>query len=130
MDNKYKELAVKIFNHFFKKAGISELEYFVTFDDKIAFFVHVENIEQKIFPTSMTSFFRSDSIDSSKEISNWIPLDTFPDDIKAATIFACLASKKPLILYFTGATLKSRDIILIPEARSLEELAIKMELEK
>ena len=123
MNEQEKELAVKIFDHFFKKALVdtiripwipikSELIWFsIRLKKHSCFFMTNEivlNIEKDILINYIDKKFL---------------LKDFPRDLKAKVVHACVSSAQRLVVGpFEIAT-------LIPEARSLEELAIKMELE-
>lgn len=125
MNEQEKELAVKIFDHFFKKAMVDTISIpWISTETKLIWFsVHIQRME-------CSSFFVTNDIvlDIEKDIlidyiDKKFLLKDFPKDLKTRIVHACVSSDQQLVIPLFET------IVLIPEARSLEELAIKMELE-
>ena len=142
MDQKDISLAVKIFNHFFKKAKITKIK------------IYSRNIVYENFPEGafgLDIYYGTYNkcwhslIDDNLDLFNFIApakyaylvniyhfksisLDEMPNSLKEAVINGCIASRKGIMIYDYNIKLPQyKDFI--PKASSLEELAIKTELE-
>ena len=136
-------LAIKIFNHFFKKAKITKIRIYSRETEKaIAWY---GNLPKGTFGLDIydTNKCWHSLVDDNLDLSNFkslarcavlvndlhkrtISLDKMPDSLKIAVINSCIASNASVFSYGGSKTSSS---CLIPAAKSLEELAIKMELE-
>lgn len=133
------DLAVKIFDHFFKKAGICRITVKKLLVQgkgfHLYFMVSMSGSSKPnafaICDTLTNSFFIDDYHMFDIYINKEFQLERFPKEIKAKAIFTCISSICPLVMtIFGGPLVKFKEYIVIPKARSLEELVIQMELEE
>lgn len=142
MNDKEKELAVQIFDHFFKKAGISSIKIFYCHKDSFILDIcdaksnwHTvydkdsHNFMQFSVPKGQCSVVHfsvpKDQYDSVSSYHAMVmKLGDVPKEIKEAIVNGCI-NRNALSVIFSW-----QFKTLLPGARSLEELAIKMELEK
>lgn len=140
------KLAVKIFDHFFKKSNVNKirlLDIFQSTDSRLylsriskdTFILDVyfndNNVPYILFDEYSRSHFRlircnRESIEFIKQNHRKIfDIDRFPDFLKASVIKSCIDGKA--LPRFVANSCK--EPLIIPNARSLEELLVLIDLE-
>lgn len=147
MDNKDKKLAIKIFDHFFKKAGVICIKVFegvytqLKFPDKMTFsldvcvyirnsgFYDVRAVRINAINRDFMTFYAPASYADLVRTCHFktFKLTDMPNVLKEAVVNSCIMQNIACVIYNNGY---HDNITLIPKASSLEELAIKMELER
>lgn len=149
MDIEDKDLAVKIFDYFFKKAGVIKVEVINRNQDGYGLFkfsktafglsagIYIKNpafyvIRGVKFNTNQ-NFMTFNASDSCIDLIHACNLKTFklakmPNKLKEAVVESCIKQKMGCGCVTYNKNYRE-NITLIPQASSLEELAIKMELE-
>lgn len=145
MNKQDKELAIKIFDFYFSKCKASKMFVFPRTSDnhhfglnctigKLECFLRFNNTKYHAATfksrrnTKKLKGLRNDQFYGA-EIELTSSMSCWPEFLKISVIEECLSKNEDLVA--TNVTVKnSFDVIVIPAAKSLEELAIKMELEK
>ena len=125
MNEQEKELAVQIFDYFFKKAGVNSIIIF-SITKTLQFKLRLNRYSWYLFTKGITCRHEDHNIFMKYASNNTIfSLENFPRDFKSSIVLNLVSSAQQLVIPFY--TMMA--IVVIPKARSLEELDIKMELE-
>ena len=126
MKAKDKKLAIKVFNHFFKKANITSLE--ICFYKYYEWYVDVKTaMYGNIHLFTNNLMYNDDDVCKLKMFNkSRFLLSKIPKELKVNLIEHCISNDASLFIPFS---ILENIITIIPQASSLEELAIKMELE-
>ena len=126
-----KDLAIKVFDHFFKKANITSIEICFYKDHEFCIrvktkYIYVKNIiYYNMFLLTNDLICNSDDVCKFKRFSkNVFLLPKIPKEFKINLIEYCISNEVPLFIPFIDFKK-----IIIPKMFSLEELAIQADLE-
>lgn len=119
-----KDLVIKVFDYFFKKANIISLE--ICFYTKYNLYIYVKTTRFDDYLFTNNLMCNDDDVCKLNIFNkNRFLLSEIPKELKINLIEHCISNDVSLFIPFSHI----KDIIVIPKASSLEELAIQMELE-
>ena len=120
-----KDLAIKVFDHFFKKADIISIEICFYNNYDLCVNVRIAKFYDSYLLTNFLTCNDNDVCKLKIFNKNRFLLPEIPKELKINLIEHCISNEVSLFIPFSYI----EAITIIPKVSSLEELAIKMELE-